>query len=187
MWRCDISSIHACSRSTSLLLYPNVIVNAWDVCRSSWLSISNMSNPIFAPSNHHPPPSFYITSCATYIIHMESLLVAWLWNGELRYYKNINDHIRLCNCVCVGESAWGGGCRTGNPAQQRGAPSPHSPTNPFLLTGQLCDCWESMALRATPEPLSPPRSSWLAQVNGQMWGERGGGGQAPRGGSPPPH
>ena len=39
------------------------------------------------------------------------------------------------------------------------APPPPPPPPPYLLTGQLCDYWESMALCATPELLSSPRSS----------------------------
>lgn len=67
---------------------------------------------------------------------------------------------------------------TGTPA----APSTHPlHQHPFLLTGQLCDCCESMALWATPELLSSSRSSWLAQVNGQLVGLREEGCQAPSG------
>lgn len=51
----------------------------------------------------------------------------------------------------------------------------------FLLTGQLRDSCKSMALWATPELLSSSRSSWLAQVNGQLVGLREEGCQAPSG------
>ena len=54
--------------------------------------------------------------------------------------------------------------------QHSQAPPLPTPPHHYLLTGQLCDYWESMALCATPELLSSPRSSWLAKVNGQMWG-----------------